>query len=313
MSVRTVLLGRIMTPDMQPLDGLDLLDPITGQPQNRAAPPPPRQVLETGIKVLDLFTPLCTGGLHRVMGEYGMGKDVLLAELIYRIAQHYSGCAVWVASAEQHPAGNHMVQEFRESNVLQHMSFVIGEPSKAAAALRTGQALAQALAEEGVPVLLGVEDELVKAGSEMYLPPLELATRLLITHGVANHNLPASLTMDATIVLSRALAEKRLFPAVDLTASRSALLDRAEVGEAHVRLAAAVRTVLLDQRQERRSELLQRFCAQPFFTAEPYTAQPGAYVPLSETLEGFATILQGTYDDVSEALLTYQGQLPVHP
>ena len=242
-----------------------------------------------------------------------MGKDVLLAELIYRIAQHYHGCAVWVAGAEQHAAGHHLVQEFRETNVLQHMIFVIGEPHQAALALQTGRTLAQALAEEGIPVLLGIEDELVQDETGTYLPPLDLATRLIISHKVANHSLPTSLTMDATIVLSRALAERRLFPAIDLAESRSALLERAEVATAHVRLAAAVRTVLLDQRPERRSELLQRFCTQPFFTAEPYTAQPGVYVPLAETLQGFAILLEGVYDDVPDALLTYQGRLPRHP
>ena len=114
-------------------------------------------------------------------------------------------------------------------------------------------------------------------------------------------------------MLSRALAERQLFPAIDLAKSRSALLERAEVAAAHVRLAAAVRTALLDQRLPRRAELLQRFCTQPFFTAEPYTAQPGAYVPLAETLQDFATLLEGTYDDVPEAMLTYQGRLPLHP
>ena len=248
-----------------------------------------------------------------MLGEYGVGKDVLLAELIYRIAQRYQGCAVWVAGAEQHAAGHHLVQEFRETNVLQHMIFVIGQRHQAVAALQTGRTLAQALAEEGSPVLLGIEDELVQDETGTYLPPLDLATRLIISHQVANHDHPAALTMDATMVLSRVLAERRLFPAIDLAESRSALLERAEVAAAHVRVAAAVRTILLDQRPPRRSELLQRFCTQPFFTAEPYTAQPGAYVPLAETLQGFATLLEGTYDDVPEAMLTYQGRLPLHP
>ena len=312
MTLRAALLGRIVTPDLQPLDGLDPLAPLASQADRRAAPQS-RSLLETGIKMLDLFTPLCVGGLHHVIGEYGVGKDVLLAELIYRIAQHDHGCAVWVAGAEQHAAGHHLVQEFRECNVLQHMIFVIGQPHQANAALQSGRTLAQALAEEGTPVLLGIEDELVQDETETYLAPLDLATRLIISHQVADHGLPDSLTMDASIVLSRALAERRLFPAIDLAESRSALLERAEVEATHVRVAAAVRTVVLDQRPERRAELLQRFCTQPFFTAEPYTAQPGAYVPLAETLQGFATLLEGAYDDIPEAMLTYQGRLPRHP
>lgn len=312
MTLRTALLGRIVTPELQPLDGLDPLAPLASQ-ADRQAPPDTRSLLETGIKVLDLFTPLCAGGRHHVMGEYGVGKDVLLAELVYRIAQHDQGCAVWVAGAEQHTAGHHLVQEFRECNVLRHMIFVIGQPHQAIAALQTGQTLAQALADDGTPVLLGIEDELVQNETEMYLPPLDLATRLIISHEVANHGLPGSLRMDASIVLSRALAERRLFPAIDLAESRSALLERAEVEETHVRLAAAVRTALLDQRPARRAELLQRFCTQPFFTAELYTAQPGAYVPLAETLQDFAILLEGAYDDVPDALLTYQGRLPRHP
>lgn len=157
------------------------------------------------------------------------------------------------------------------------------------------------------------EDDLVQEGTATYLPPLDPATRVISSHEAVNHDLPASLTTDATIVLSRALAEQRLFPAIDLAQSRSALLEHGEVEATHVRLAAAVRAALLDQRQARRAELLQRFCTQPFFVAEPYTARPGAYVPLAETLQGFATLLEGTYDDVPEALLTYQGRLPLHP
>ena len=268
MTLRTALLGRIVTPDLQPLDGLDPFAPLASQ-ADRQVPPQTRSLLETGIKMLDLFTPLCVGGLHHVMGEYGVGKDVLLAELIYRIAQHDQGYAVWVAGAEQHAAGHHLVQEFRECNVLQHMIFVIGHPDQAVAALQTGRTLALALAEEGTPVLLGIEDELVQDETGTYLPPLDLPTRLIISHQVANRDLPGSLTMDASIVLSRALAERRLFPAIDIAESRSTLLDRAEVEATHVRVAAAVRTVVLDQRPEHRAELLQRFCTQLFSRLNP--------------------------------------------
>jgi len=312
MTSRTTLLGRVVTPDMQPLDGLPLLAPITSQ-EERHAPSQTRSLLETGIKMLDLCVPLSEGGLHQIIGGYRMGKVVLLAEVISHFAQQQQGCAVWVASAEQHAEGHHMVEELREANALQHMIFIIGQPDQAIATLQAGRTLAQMLAQEGSPVFMGIEEELVQEGTLPYLSPRDLATRIIVSHDMAHHDLPTSLATDATIVLSRTLADQQLFPAIDLSRSRSALLECEEVDTAHVRLAAAVRMALLDQPQTHRSQLLQLFCTQPFFVSEPYTAQPGVSVPLAETLQDFATILEGTYDDVPEGLLTYQGRLPVHP
>lgn len=267
-------------------------------------------ILETGVKVVDVFTPLRLGGLHQVSGGVGVGKDVLLGEIIHNVGYQRRGCAVWVAPQEHHAEGHHLVQEFRECGVLGLVAFVVARPGKAAQALQAGLALARSLAAAGRETLLGIEADLLDASAAPLLPQHDTVTRLIITQGETVATLPAPLTSDGDIRFSRALAERGIWPAVDVVRSHSGAIERGALASEHLRVAREARDSIVANPAAPRALRLLRFGSQPFFVAEPFTAQPGQYVPLAQAEDGYQRILRGDYDDAPEEALTFLGALP---
>lgn len=312
---RDAILGRILNADGAPFTpGESAPQPLTG---TEAGGDPghtsPTDVLETGIKVVDLFAPLRVGGLHQVSAGVGVGKDVLLTEIINNIGRHANGCAVWVAPYEHTADGSHMVQWFRESGVMPLLALLLARPGEAATALRTATRLARALALDGSPTLLGIESDLLDATTAALIPQADNVTRLIISHGDEATPLPAPLTADGYILFSRELAQQSIWPAVDPIRSASRLIARGDLPAEHLRLASAARDVLTTTPDSPRARRLLRFGTQPFTVAEAYTARPGAYVPLPETLAGYASILSGAWDDAPEEALAWHGRLPQRP
>lgn len=309
------ILGRVLRADGVSLDdGVALdrepritLSGVTQALQQATA------LFETGIKVVDLFCPLRVGGLHQIGAGYRLGKEVLLAEIIYSLHRYHNGCAVWVAPSQQHVDSHHMVQSFRESGVLTSVSVIIAPSGQARQAMLAGLALARSFALEGRPVALGIEAELLDASTAPLLPQEDSVTRLIITHDNDAPRLPAPLDADATIAFSETLARQSIWPAVDSLRSVSRLLEAGCVTEAHARVTRAAREVIAHDPASPRARCLIQFGSQPFFVAEPFTARPGVRVALADTIQGYAALLSGAYDDVPEDQIAYQGSLPPHP
>lgn len=348
-------------------------EPIDGQPapSGKTAPihrDPPAlseqsnktEILETGIKVIDLIAPIAKGGKVGLFGGAGVGKTVLIQELINNIAKFHSGNSVFAGVGERTREGNDLYYEMKEAGVLDKTSLVFGQMNEPPGArLRvalSGLAMAEAFRDEGKDVLLFIDNifRFTQAGSEVsallgrlpsavgYQPNLQqemgaLQERITSTKKGSITSVqavyvpaddltdPAPATtfahLDSTIVLNRALTEIGIYPAVDPLDSSSTILDPEIVGEEHYRVAREVQRVLQsykelqdiiailgmeelsdDQKQTvARARRLQRFLAQPFFVAEQFTGNPGAYIKLEDTVRDCADILAGKYDAKPES------------
>lgn len=310
---REAILGHILNAHGAPLTTQPPETPdATPQPNTTTATAPsPTGVLETGIKVVDLFTPLLPGGLHQIGAGIGVGKDVLLSEMIANLGRYHGGCAVWVAPFERVAEGNFMVQEFRETGVLSLIAFVLARPGEERQALETATRYARAFALDGSPVLLGIEAALlVDAVTVEAIPQRDSITRLVITHGDDLPALAAPLVADGRICFSKVLAQQSIWPAIDPLRSTSRAIERGDLPAEHLRVARAAHETLTATPDSPRARRLLRFGNQPFTVAEAFTARPGAYVPLAETLRGYASILSGAWDQVAEEQLAWQGSLP---
>ena len=361
--VGTATLGRIMNVLGQPIDEKG---PISDEKMSihRHAPSYDEQsanndLLETGIKVIDLICPFAKGGKVGLFGGAGVGKTVNMMELIRNIAAEHSGYSVFTGVGERTREGNDFYHEMTESNVLDKVSLVYGqmnEPSgnRLRVAL-TGLTIAEKFRDEGRDVLLFIDNiyRFTLAGTEVsallgrmpsaagYQPTLAeemgmLQERITSTKvgsitSVQAVYVPADdLTdpspattfahLDATIVLSRQIAELGIYPAVDPLDSTSRQLDPLVVGEEHYTTAREVQNVLqrykelkdiiailgMDELSDEdknivaRARKIQRFLSQPFFVAEVFTGSPGKYVSLKDTIAGFKAILNGDYDDLPE-------------
>jgi F-type H+-transporting ATPase subunit beta len=348
-------------------------DAIDGKPQpkdakrasiHRQAPPLDEQsnkseVLETGIKVIDLIAPLIKGGKAGLFAGAGVGKTVLITELINNIAKFHSGNSVFAGVGERTREGNDLYYEMEEAGVLAKTSLVFGQMNEPPGArLRvalSGLAMAEAFRDSGKDVLLFIDNifRFTQAGAEVsallgrlpsavgYQPNLQeemggLQERITSTKKGSITSVqavfvpaddltdPAPATafahLDATIVMSRALTEIGIYPAVDVLASSSTSLDPEVVSAEHYRVAREVQRVLQqykelqdiiailgmeelsdDQKQTvARARRIQRYLSQPFFVAEKFTGNPGTYVKLEDTIRDFADILAGKYDDKPE-------------
>lgn len=345
---------------------------IDGQPQpkakrapiHRQAPPLDEQsskseVLETGIKVIDLIAPLIKGGKAGLFAGAGVGKTVLITELINNIAKFHSGNSVFAGVGERTREGNDLYYEMEEAGVLAKTSLVFGQMNEPPGArLRvalSGLAMAEAFRDEGKDVLLFIDNifRFTQAGAEVsallgrlpsavgYQPNLQeemggLQERITSTKKGSITSVqavfvpaddltdPAPATafahLDATIVMSRALTEIGIYPAVDVLASSSTSLDPEVVSAEHYRVAREVQRVLqqykelqdiiailgmeeLSDEQKQtvaRARRIQRYLSQPFFVAEKFTGNPGTYVKLEDTIKDFGDILAGKYDDKPE-------------
>ena len=316
-------------------------------------------VLETGIKVIDLLCPFAKGGKVGLFGGAGVGKTVNMMELIRNIAIEHSGYSVFAGVGERTREGNDFYHEMRESNVLDKVSLVYGQmnepPGNRLRVALTGLTVAENFRDEGRDVLLFVDNiyRYTLAGTEVsallgrmpsavgYQPTLAeemgmLQERITSTKtgsitSVQAVYVPADdLTdpspattfahLDATVVLSRQIAELGIYPAVDPLDSSSRQLDPLVVGADHYQIARAVQRTLqrykelkdiiailgMDELSEEdkltvmRARKIQRYLSQPFFVAEVFTGAPGKFVPLKETIRGFKAILAGELDDIPE-------------
>ncbi|MCI8338646.1 MAG: F0F1 ATP synthase subunit beta [Lachnospiraceae bacterium] len=358
-------LGRMFNVLGQPIDEKPAPEGVQYDPIHRKAPAFEEQsteteILETGIKVVDLLCPYQKGGKIGLFGGAGVGKTVLIQELITNIAQEHGGYSVFTGVGERTREGNDLYYEMIESGVIDKTTMVFGQMNEPPGARMrvglTGLTMAENFRDRsGKDVLLFIDNifRFTQAGSEVsallgrmpsavgYQPTLQtemgaLQERITSTKkgsitSVQAVYVPADdLTdpapantfahLDATTVLSRAISELGIYPAVDPLESTSRILDPHVVGEEHYRTARGVQEILqkykelqdiiailgMDELSEEdkvvvnRARKIQRFLSQPFHVAEQFTGLPGQYVPLTETIRGFQEILDGKHDDIPE-------------
>ncbi|NLK21817.1 MAG: F0F1 ATP synthase subunit beta [Epulopiscium sp.] len=319
------------------------------------------EILETGIKVVDLLCPYSKGGKIGLFGGAGVGKTVLIQELIRNIATEHGGFSVFTGVGERTREGNDLYYEMKDSGVLDKTTMVFGQMNEPPGARMrvglTGLTMAEYFRDKsGQDVLLFIDNifRFIQAGSEVsallgrmpsavgYQPTLAtevgaLQERITSTKKGSITSVqavyvpaddltdPAPATtfahLDATTVLSRAIVELGIYPAVDPLDSTSRILDPSIVGREHYEVARGVQEILqrykelqdiiamlgMDELSEEdkiivsRARKIQRFLSQPFFVAETFTGMEGRYVPLSETIRGFREILDGRYDELPES------------
>ena len=317
------------------------------------------ELLETGIKVIDLVCPFAKGGKVGLFGGAGVGKTVNMMELIRNIAIEHSGFSVFAGVGERTREGNDFYHEMTDSNVIDKVSLVYGQmnepPGNRLRVALTGLTMAEFFRDEGRDVLFFVDNiyRYTLAGTEVsallgrmpsavgYQPTLAeemgvLQERITSTKvgsitSIQAVYVPADdLTdpspattfahLDATVVLSRSIAELGIYPAIDPLDSTSRQLDPLVVGNEHYEIARGVQNTLQrykelkdiiailgmdelseeDKQSVSRARKIQRFMSQPFFVAEVFTGAPGKYVSLKDTLAGFRGILDGEYDSLPE-------------
>ncbi len=362
--VGTETLGRIMDVLGNPIDEAGPIGEQDRMPIHRKAPAydelaASSELLETGIKVIDLVCPFAKGGKVGLFGGAGVGKTVNMMELINNIAKEHSGLSVFAGVGERTREGNDFYFEMKESNVLDKVAMVYGQmnepPGNRLRVALTGLTMAEKFRDEGRDVLLFVDNiyRYTLAGTEVsallgrmpsavgYQPTLAeemgvLQERITSTKvgsitSVQAVYVPADdLTdpspattfahLDSTVVLSRDIAAKGIYPAVDPLDSTSRQLDPLIIGQEHYDVARGVQTVLqrykelkdiiailgMDELSEEdklivgRARKIERFLSQPFNVAEVFTGFPGKYVSLKETIAGFNGILAGEYDNLPE-------------
>jgi F-type H+/Na+-transporting ATPase subunit beta len=357
-------LGRIMDVLGNPIDELGDVGSEERWSIHRSAPPfedqaTSTEILETGIKVIDLIMPIPKGGKVGLFGGAGVGKTVTLMELIRNIAAEHSGFSVFAGVGERTREGNDFYHEMKESNVLDKVALVYGQmnepPGNRLRVALTGLTMAEYFREEGRDVLLFVDNiyRYTLAGTEVsallgrmpsavgYQPTLAsemgaLQERITSTRTGSITSFQAvyvpadDLTdpspattfahLDATLVLSRQIAELGIYPAVDPLDSTSRILDPNVVGQEHYQTARAVQGTLQrykelkdiiailgmdelsddDKLAVSRARKIQRFLSQPFFVAEVFTGSPGKFVTVKDTIKDFKAIVNGDYDHLPE-------------
>ncbi len=357
-------LGRIMDVLGNPIDeagpiGEQIRLPIHRKPPAYEDQAATTELLETGIKVIDLIMPISKGGKVGLFGGAGVGKTVTLMELINNIAKEHGGYSVFAGVGERTREGNDFYHEMKESKVLDKVALVYGQmnepPGNRLRVALTGLTIAESFRDEGRDVLMFIDNiyRYTLAGTEVsallgrmpsavgYQPTLAEEMGVLqeritstktgsITSFQAVYVPADDLTdpspattfahLDATLVLSRQIAELGIYPAVDPLDSTSRILDPNVIGQEHYDTAREVQSVLqrykelqdiiailgMDELSEddklivQRARKIQRFLSQPFTVAETFTGAPGKYVPLAETIRGFKGIVAGEYDQLPE-------------
>ncbi len=358
-------LGRMFNVLGEPIDGLPPVKTKKKYPIHRPAPSftdqsTETEVLETGIKVIDLICPILKGGKVGLFGGAGVGKTVIVKELIYSVATAHGGFSVFAGVGERSREGNDLYYEMKESGVLEKTALVFGQmnepPGPRLRVALAGLSMAEYFRdEEGKDVLLFIDNifRFTQAGAELsallgripsavgYQPTLatemgQVQERIASTKKGSVTSVqavyvpaddftdPAPATtfahLDSTIVLTRALAELGIYPAVDPLESTSTILTPSIVGQDHYDTARGVQKILQryrelqdiiailgmeelsedDKNTVQRARKIQRFLSQPFFVAEVFTGAPGKFVPLKETVQAFKAIIEGKYDAVPE-------------
>jgi F-type H+-transporting ATPase subunit beta len=362
--VGDVTLGRLWNVLGEPIDNKPAADGAERWPIHRDPPgfrdlSPTIEIFETGIKVIDLIAPYVKGGKVGLFGGAGVGKTVLIQELIHNIAKQHGGVSVFAGVGERTREGNDLMLEMEESEVIDKVALVYGQMNEPPGArLRVGLSgltMAEYFRDQGQDVLLFIDNifRFVQAGSEVsallgrmpsavgYQPTLatemgQLQERITSTRegsvtSVQAIYVPADdLTdpapantfahLDATTVLSRAIVEQGIYPAVDPLDSTSRALQPGIVSDEHYRTATQVQQVLqrykdlqdiiailgIDELTDEdkvvvsRARKIQRFLSQPNFVAEQFTGRVGEYVKLEDTIAGFQEILDGKHDELPE-------------
>ncbi len=364
--VGDITLGRIFNVLGEPVDGLPAPKADKKYAIHRPTPKFIEQstkveILETGIKVIDLICPILKGGKVGLFGGAGVGKTVIIQELINNIAKAHGGVSVFAGVGERSREGNDLYHEMKIAKVLDKLAMVFGQmnepPGARARVALSGLSIAEYFRDEkNQDVLLFIDNifRFTQAGSEVsallgrmpsavgYQPTLatemgELQERITSTDKGSITSIqavyvpaddltdPAPATtfghLDSTVVLSRALTELGIYPAVDPLDSSSVILDPKIVGQEHYNVARGVQKVLQrykdlqdiiailgmeelsdqDKLTVSRARKIQRFLSQPFAVAETFTGRAGAYVKISETIRGFKEILDGKHDDKTES------------
>ena len=366
-------LGRIMNVLGDPIDELGPIGEEERMVIHRDAPlfvdlSPATELLETGIKVIDLICPFAKGGKVGLFGGAGVGKTVNMMELIRNIAIEHSGYSVFAGVGERTREGNDFYHEMKDSDVLDKVSLVYGQmnepPGNRLRVGLTGLTIAEKFRDEGRDVLLFIDNiyRFTLAGVEVsallgrmpsavgYQPTLaeemgRLQERITSTKTGSITSIQAvyvpadDLTdpspattfahLDATVVLSRQIAELGIYPAVDPLDSTSRQLDPLAVGQEHYDTARSVQNTLqrykelrdiiailgMDELSEEdkltvtRARKIQRFLSQPFFVAEVFTGSAGKYVSLKDTIAGFQAIVAGEHDDLPEQAFYMVGSI----
>ncbi len=378
------VLGRVFNLLGQPIDKRGDVQTTQRRPIHRKPPEfvelnPKTEVLETGIKVVDLLCPFVRGGKIGLFGGAGVGKTVIIQEMIARVAREFGGYSVFCGVGERTREGNDLWLEMQEAeytdadgktaHVLDKVAMVFGQMNEPPGARLRVALSGLTMAEEfrdasGKETLIFVDNvfRFTQAGSEVsallgrmpsavgYQPTLstemgELQERITSTSKGAITSVqaiyvpaddltdPAPATtfshLDAFVVLSRGIAEKGIYPAVDPLASTSRILDPQVIGDDHYQVARRVQSILqrykslqdiiailgVDELSEEdklvvsRARKIERFLSQPFFVAEQFTGFPGIYTPLKETIDSFRRLCDGEGDDLPESAFMYVGNL----
>jgi F-type H+-transporting ATPase subunit beta len=366
------VLGRLFNVIGENIDDKEQVQTKKRMPIHRASPSfeeqdTTAQVFETGIKVVDLIAPYTRGGKVGLFGGAGVGKTVLIQELISNIAKQHGGISVFAGVGERTREGNDLYYEMIESGVIAKTAMVSGQmnepPGARMRVALSGLTMAEYFRDEaGQDVLLFIDNifRFTQAGSEVsallgripssvgYQPTLatEMGTlqeRITSTKKGSITSVqaiyvpaddltdPAPATtfahLDATTVLSRAITELGIYPAVDPLESTSRIMDPLILGDEHYNTARGVQELLqrykdlqdiiailgMDELSDEdklvvsRARKIQRFLSQPFSVAEAFTGTPGKYVPLKETIRGFRDILEGRHDAIPESLFLFAG------
>lgn len=372
--VGTEILGRMVNVLGQPIDnGPDIVSDQSWEihrtpPKltDQAAQP---EILETGIKAIDLLCPFSKGGKIGLFGGAGVGKTVLIMELINSISQEHGGYSVFVGVGERTREGNDLYHEMKQSGVLENTSLVFGQmnepPGVRMRVGLTGLTMTEYFRDvKNQDVLLFIDNifRFVQAGSEVsallgrtpsavgYQPTLateigQLQERITSTQDGSITSVqaiyvpaddftdPATATtfshLDAVTVLSRAVVEQGIYPAIDPLQSTSRALEPSIVGQEHYKVSQAVNNILQqykdlqdivsilgmddlgdeDKLVVSRARKIQQFLSQPFYVAEKFTSIPGRYVPIAETVRGFREILEGEHDDIPEGFFHNVGTI----
>jgi F-type H+/Na+-transporting ATPase subunit beta len=367
-------LGRVMNVLGQPVDKMGSIEAEKHWPIHRDAPSfdeqmPATEVFETGIKVIDLLAPYAKGGKIGLFGGAGVGKTVLIQELIRNIATEHGGYSVFTGVGERSREGNELWHDMNESGVIEKTALVFGQMNEPPGARMrvglTGLTVAEYFRDEmQQDVLLFIDNifRFIQAGSEVsallgripsavgYQPTLATDIGALqeqiastkkgsITSVQAVYVPADDLTdpapatiyahLDATTVLSRAIVEEGIYPAVDPLESSSRLLDPRILGTEHYEVARSVQEILqrykelqdiiailgMDDLSEEdkliiyRARKIKRYLSQPFFVATHFTGYEGKYVPLKETIRGFKEIIDGKMDDIPESAFYNKGTI----
>jgi len=362
--VGDVTLGRLWNVLGQPIDEKDEPKDVERWPIHRDPPSfhdlsPTTEVFETGIKVIDLIAPFVRGGKVGLFGGAGVGKTVIIQELIHNVAHEHEGVSVFSGVGERTREGNDLLLEMTASGVIDKVALVYGQMNEPPGArLRVGLSgltMAEYFRDQGQNVLLFIDNifRFVQAGSEVsallgrmpsavgYQPTLatemgQLQERITSTRSGSVTSVQAiyvpadDLTdpapantfahLDSTVVLSRAIVEQGIYPAMDPLDSFSRALQPGIVSDEHYETATRVQAVLqrykdlqdiiailgIDELSDEdklvvaRARKLQRFLSQPNFVAEQFTGTPGEYVKLEDTIKGFQEILDGKHDELPE-------------